>query len=79
MHESAQALVTQAGRTKPATLPTRQPILGHPLAQGLARHLKPVVLCGLLGRQRRPEVGVAPADKDERKVTLPARMRLFDG
>ncbi len=67
----AKALAAQAGLMKLAALHTRQPepVLDHPLAQGLTRHLKPVALGQRLGSERRPEVGVALANQRQRELS----------
>jgi hypothetical protein len=70
LHQLAQALVTQARLVKRPALTARQPqpVLNHPGPQRLARYRKPMLLRQLLGRQRRPEVGVALADQGRSQV-----------
>jgi hypothetical protein len=70
LDQLAQALPAQPRLVKSTPLRARQPqpVLDHPLAQGLTRDLKPMALRELLGRQRRPEVGVALADQGQSQV-----------
>src|SRR6516164_5313401 len=52
-------------RTMPTVLP--QPVRDHPTAQGLARDRTAVMLCQLLRRQSRAEVGVPLAHDRQRQ------------
>src|SRR5271166_767620 len=61
----------------PTVLP--QPIGDHPPAQGLARDRAAVMLCQLLRRQGRAEVGVAVAHGRQCKVTNFGRQTVIAG
>ncbi len=70
LHQFAQTITPPArlvrrGQTMPTVLP--QPIRDHPPAQGLARDRTAVMLCQLLRRQGRAEVGVSLAHDRQRQ------------
>jgi len=70
LHQFAQAIAPPARlmrqrQTMPTVLP--QPIGDHPTAQSLARDRATVMLCQLLSRQGRAEVGVSVAHDRQRQ------------
>jgi hypothetical protein len=70
LHQFAQAIaspprLTRRGQTMPTVLP--QPVSDHPTAQGLAGHRTTVMLCQLLRRQGRAEVGIPLAHDRQRQ------------
>ena len=70
LDQLARAFPPQARLVKRPTLLARQPqpVMQHPLAQGLARDLQPVIRGQLLGGQRRAEIRVALPDERQRVV-----------